>query len=486
MVTRLVVVAIYMVAMMAIGARLSKAKDASDYLVGGKSMPTWALIIGYMAAYIAASGVIGYAGKSYLDGVSCFWITTPWKIGSIIFGFLMAGYLGRMTCFTQPEVMGARYGRRARLISAIVLIWLYLGMIASCTLAMGNVLSVVLNIPVPLACFISVVVAVFYTYAGGFKAVVWTNVVQFVTLVAGTLIVFPIAHKAIGGFAGFSQLPPGHLDWFSAPTSKMIAWFLTGAGGGIVLQDVWRKVLGAKDANQGRLTGIVAPIIVMVWYLVPIAAGLYARVLWPNLAAPDMAFPYMVTQLLPDVLAGLALSGMIAGVMSTYDTELLAVSANISVDIYKEFFNPNCSDEQLVRVTRWCIVLVGFGSLLMLFGARSVVDLQVKWYGVMAGALTIPCLGIFYWKRAGMLAGELGLLFGALGVLVPTMMSKSPLGWDPVIWGMIASAVGMIIGAVAGEPISDEAFENLRPKGTVWWKPIPEDAPPYVPQELTR
>ena len=226
------------------------------------------------------------------------------------------------------------------MICAVVLIWLYLRMIASCTLAMGNVLSVILNVSVPLGCFISVVVAVFYTYAGGFKAVVWTNVAQFFTLVVGSLIVFPIAHKAVGGFAAFSQLPPGHLDWFSAPAPKMISWFLTGAGGGIVLQDVWRKILGAKDADQCRLIGIVSPIIVTFWYLVPIAAGLYAKILWPNLAFPDMAFPYMVTELLPDVLAGLALSGMIARIMSTYDTELLAVSANVAVDIYKEFINP--------------------------------------------------------------------------------------------------------------------------------------------------
>lgn len=130
--------------------------------------------------------------------------------------------------------------------------------------------------------------------------------------------------------------------------------------------------------------------------------------------------------------------------------------------------------------------MLGFGSLLMLFGARSVVDLQVKWYGVMSGALLIPSLGIFYWRRAGMLAGELGLIFGGLGVLVPTLLNKSPLGWDPVIWGMIASAVGMLIGTLVGEPISDEAWENLRPKGTVGWKRMPEDAPPYVPQQLTR
>lgn len=486
MTTRIVIVGLYFLAMILIGAWFSKkAKGgASEYLIGGKDFPTIVLIIGYMAAYIAASGVIGYAGKAYSDGISVIWITGPWKIGSIAFGFLVASYIGRLTCFTQPEVFGARYGRRARLISSIILIWLYLGMVASCTLAMGNVLAPLLEISLPVACIVSVAVAVAYTYAGGFKAVVWTDVLQFIVMVAGVAVMIPIAHKAVGGWQAFASLPEGHLSMTKFSFGKVFSWFVTGFFGGVVLQDVWRKLLGSRNADQGRMVGILAPIIVLIWYSFPILEGLYARILYPNLASPDMALPHMIIDLLPNAFAGLVLCGCIAGIMSTFDAELMAVAANISVDIYKEYINPHCTEEKLVKLTKICIAVIGFGSLAMVFGAKSVVDLQVKWYGVMAGALTAPAIGIFYWRKAGVLAGELGLLFGAVTVLGLTFVGYSPLNFDPVVWGIVMSTIGMIIGTVAGKPIDDEAWYNLRPKGMVSWKKMPEDTPAYKPQQL--
>jgi SSS family solute:Na+ symporter len=403
--------------------------DADDFYLAGRQLTPFILAAVLTATNVNLYSFVGQAGIAYREGLPILWQTWTGNMAMVFSGLFVLPILRRLRIRTIPEFLEMRYSRGVRTFVAVLWVFrlaFWLGVI-SYTAAIAAQPITGLNSFTAWILIFSVI-AIIYTTMGGMWSVAFTDVMQFVFMLGGALIVLPMAMSQIGWWPGMqAQLPQGALTLVSQTGTYnwkfILAIFLLGIEWACVDQGLLQRAFGAestKTVAKGLvLAGIITTPFALLWNI----PGLAARVLYPNLANADMAVPTLLSQLLPNVVLGLVVCGLISSHLSTISANLNGVATIFASDIYENLLKRKATGSDVLRVARVVTVVTGMAMIVFAY-LVPMLGGAVNAYLTIIAIMDMPLfiIAILYgllWKRAnwqGAIGGyAAGSIAGAIG-----------------------------------------------------------------------
>lgn len=463
-----VVIGLYFTAMIGAGyLGLRRAESTEDYLVAGRRLGPLMFVGTLSAVVLGGASTIGSVSLGYQYGISGMWLVFMIGLGIIALGVLLSTRLSRLGVFTVSEMLGLRYGNLSKLIGGIVAASYALMIAVTSTIAIGTVFNVVLGIPQSVAILVAGGVVVVYSVAGGMWSITLTDFLQFCVMTAGIfLALLPLAISRAGGFSGMSEsLPASYFSLTSIGGGTIFAYFLLYFLGLMIGQDIWQRVFTARSGNVARWGGVIAGLYCLAYAVAGALIGTAARVLVPNLEAPDNAFAEVASAVLPTGLLGLVIAAALAAVMSTASAGLLASSTILANDVYAGFLSSGRPDR--FAANRVFTLIVGVVMLAISLVVGDVVGGLTVAYNLLTGALFVPIVGALFWKRATG-TGALVSMLASSTVVVVLMVWQGLLANSPIYVGFLTSLVVFVAVSLLTRPLSDEeaAAWSRRVRGT--------------------
>jgi solute:Na+ symporter, SSS family len=461
----LAIVIAYLLAVTALGILFRRSKqDARDYFLGGKTTPWWALAFSIVATETSTLTIIGTPAISYADNLTFLQLVFGYFVGRIlVIVLLLPGYF-RGEFFTAYALIEKRFGQKMRTVAAstfLITRALAEGVRVS---AIALVVSVVLGTSERLAVVIVIALTVLYTFEGGMKAVIWTDVAQFLLYFTGGIVTFVVLlHKIPGGWHEVTQVAAfaGHklqvFDFSWNLATKYTFW--AGLIGGAFLimaangtdQTIVQRLLAAKSERDSRNALLTAGFIVVIQFTVFLLIGsmLYTFAQHTPLLTPgertDSILPLFLVQHMPVGLAGITLASIVAIAMSNASGTLNSLAASSVLD-FSLLRGSNLDQSRFLRLSRgmtlaWGLVLIGFG--LVKYGHLLETGLTVSAFpfGSLLGLFLLGTLN----RRANAFGAIVGMIVGLMAVLSVFFFTGVAFTW----YVPIGSLTTLIVGSVA-------------------------------------
>ncbi len=415
-----VILVTFLILLIGIGRWASRRVHSSlDFHLAGRRLGPLPVALSLAATEFNGSGLVGGAGLAYSIGIAgVFWnfsAVPAW----IILAFTVAVAFRKLGLYTVPEFLETRYDSRARRLASLSQLASGVIFLAVQILVSTLVISTLFEVPRLLAVLAVTAVFVIYTYSGGLLAVVWTDVVCYVVLMAAVVIGFPLALHHAGGLAGLQQaLPPERFDIGQLGVMEPLAWVALCFFSYGTDQAYLQRVFAAKKVSTARFAYVFTGLNYLVFGLAIAILGMSAAALLPNLANHDEALPALITHIFPPGVRGLFMTGIVAATMSTSSSFLAAGSSLFAKDLYEPLRRGDCSEKHLLRVSRLATIGIAAAAVLIALTAPRVVDAVVLSVLVSHAAVFFPVLAALYWKGVAPAAGFYGILAGATGGLL--------------------------------------------------------------------
>lgn len=441
--------------------------DPDDFMVAGRKLTPFIL-----AAVIAATNVnlysfIGQAGVAYKHGIAILWQTWTGNMAIVFSGLFIIPIMRRLRIKTIPEFLEQRYDKRVRTLVGVLWIFrlaFWLGVVLYTAVVAAQAITGVDSFAFWI--FVFAVIAIVYTVMGGMWAIAFTDVVQFVMMLVGALIVLPMAMAAVGWMPGLLEKLPaesltlvrqeGTYNW-----KFILAILLLGVQWASVDQGLLQRAFGAENtrtvAKGMVLAGIITTPFALLWNL----PGLAASVLYPGLENADQAIPILLADMLPSVVLGLVLCGLISSQLSTISGNLNGVATLFTNDIYESLRKRKATNKEVLMIAR---IMTGIVGLFMIGFAFLVPKLggAVEAYLTVIGIMDMPLfiVAIVYgllWKRSTSTAALVGYLSGAAAGIV----GKFFLGFDFNSTTFLGAAVALVVTPLVSLVTRQESAEKV-------------------------
>ena len=444
-----IVVSLYFLALLGIAWWVIRQKQESpaDYFLASRHVGWFVIGASIFASNIGSEHIVGLAGTAAKSGVVMgLYELHSWLI--LLLGWVFVPFYMRSMVFTMPEFLEKRYSPTARwFLSVVTLIGYVLTKVSVTVYAGAVVFQVLMGIDFWTGALIVVVLTGIYTVLGGLRAVVYTESLQAIVLLVGSLTVTIIGLFKIGGWGNLvaiagSQhfnlfLPANHPEFpwpgmvFAPPIVGLWYWCTD--------QYIVQRTLAAKNESQARRGSIFAAYLKLFPFFIFIIPGIIAYALAKsgqlNLEAADQAFPALVSTLLPQGLRGLVAGGLLAALMSSLAAVFNSCSTLFTMDIYQKI-RPQTSEKNLVRVGRVATAFVVISGILWIPLMKHISGELYHYLQSVQAYIAPPIAAVFllgiFWKRINA-RGALTALIGGfiLGMLrLVAELNKSYLdGW---------------------------------------------------------
>ncbi len=423
----LAIIGIYFVLVVSLGLYLSRSHEtAEDYFLAGRSM-LWPMIgLSLFASNISSTTLVGLAGDAYSTGISVFNYEWMAAVILVFFAIFFLPTILRLRVFTMPELLERRFDHRARTYFSALTIFLNILVDTAGSLYAGALIIQLIfpDIPVWQTVAGLAIVAGIYTAAGGLSAVIYTDAIQAILLIIGSVLITVFALEEVGGWSNVvSQVSPEKLSLIRPPGDPGVPW--PGLVTGVVLlgfyfwctnQFMAQRILSAKNEFHGRAGALFAGLLKLPVLFIMVLPGTIAILLYPDLPKPDLVYPTLMFDLLPAGILGLVVAGFTAALMSQIDSTLNSASTLVTMDFVRRY-RPEMSPRQLMRVGQIVTVVFMFLAVLWApqienFGSLFKYLQKILSYAV-APVIALFLIG-FFWKRASTAGAHLTLVVGTL------------------------------------------------------------------------
>jgi len=454
----LAVVAGYFLLVFYIGFRTARRTHSDeDLFLAGRRLGWVPIGLSLFASNISSTTLIGLAGAAYTWGIAVAnyeWMAAPILV---VFALLFVPLYLDARIGTVPEFLEYRYDRHVRRYFSLLTIVANIVVDTAGTLFAG---AIVLTVYLPGldlfgAALLLAAVAGLYTAAGGLAAVVYTDVLQALILLAGSAVVAVLAFAELDfSWARLvAETPPAHLSLMLPLGDANLPWLGTLVGVPVLGFYFWctnqfivQRVLGARSIVQARRGVLFAGLLKLPVLFLMVLPGVMAGVFLPGLEQGDQVFPALVGTLLPAGLAGLVLAALVAALMSSIDSTLNSAAALVTLDFVKPLW-PGLGPRRTAWVGRAAIVMFMLLSALVapvIGGFEGLFHyLQTALAFLVPPVVVIFLFGVF-WSRAGARAA-LATLLGGHAVSALCFVAVTT-GWLELHFTLIA---GLIFAASA-------------------------------------
>lgn len=458
------IIIVYMAVMVGIGIySKSKIKDSTDYHLAGRRLGPIMLAGTLAATEIGGGSSVGVAAKAYGDwGLSAGWYVVSAGIGIVLVSFV-APYMRRAMATTVPEIIGRRYGQSSYVITSLLSIVSLVALTAVQITATATIITVLTGLSLKAAILISGIGVVFYTYLGGMWSVTLTDFVQFFLIVFGFAIAVPFALSAVGGWdTVVAKLPPEQLGFtkvgWKTVIGLIILYFMTFSTG----QEAVQRYYAAKNEKTAVLGSVLCGGLMSVYAFIPAVLGLIALAAFPHINANN-ALATVSVELLPPIIAGLLLSGVISATLSSASGDMLGAATVYVKDIHGKFINRTLSDEQELKLSKITVLFTGILAIGISLFSQQIIPLLVFAFTIRStGPFAAYILGLT-WSKVTKNAGLWSILVGST-VGFYWQMAKEPFGIMAVIAGSVASLLTFLlvvwIDRLRGVPSAPSVFPD--------------------------
>ncbi len=492
----LVVIVVYLIGIVALGcmAGLLRRKDAggSAYFLAGKTL-TWPVIgLALFSTNISTIHLVSLAQEGYVNGLAYGNFEWMAAFTLIALSLFFAPFYIRSNVATLPDFLEKRYSRACRdwlaFVSILSAVFIHIGF----SLYTGAVvLRGLFGIDIMVSIISVAVLTGLYTIIGGLLAVVLTESIQTVVLLAGAICITVIGMGEVGGWSGLTESvepvkltilrsadDPANLPWYSV----FLGYPIIGLWYWCADQTIVQRVLGAKNENHARIGPLFAGFIKILPVFIFVMPGLICLALINQGTLPDAledsadTYAFLISHLLPTGLRGLAAAALLAALMSTVSGALNSIATLFSFDIYRRW-RPDASDRNVIFVGR----VVTFVAMVAAIGWSPYVS---RFESIFQGISAIICYvappitTVFVWgvfsRRASSTGALLTLWIGfALGVIVFLLdWYKDATGWDVpfmmTTFYLFVICSGILMGVSRLRPHAHTAESA----GLVWSNPL--------------
>jgi solute:Na+ symporter, SSS family len=464
MTTLLALVIFYLLATLAVGVYAgSRVKTSTDFALAGRSLPLIMIVTTTFATWFGAETVLGISAKFVQGGLNNV-VEDPFGASMclVFVGLFFAAKLYRMSLLTIGDYFRQRYGKTVEIFCSVAIIASYLGWVAAQITALGLVFNVVSGgeISTQTGMIIGTIAVLIYVVVGGMLAIAWTDFIQMIVLVVGLSIIAYLVGDMAGGPTKVYDLAASN-DWFRFfPEPKLhdVLFFFAAAItimlGSIPQQDIFQRVMSAKDAKTASRGAIIGGLSYLAFAFVPMFIVACAVLIMPaetkRLLAddPQRILPTLILTYMPFWAQVLFFGALLSAIKSTASATLLAPSTSFVENIYKNI-RPGITDKE--RLFAFRVTLVVFTGLVLIYAivmqGTPIYEMVSSAYQItLCGALT-PLVAGLYWPRANRYGAIASIVLGISTWLI-FLLSPFSAQFPAQLAGLIMAIIGMVAGSL--------------------------------------
>jgi SSS family solute:Na+ symporter len=412
---------------------LKRNKNTEDYFLAGRNVGWFVIGASIFASNIGSEHVVGLAGTGFESGTPmAHYELHAWIV--LLLGWLFLPFYMRSGAFTMPEFLEKRFDSRSRwFLSVFSLVAYVLTKVSITIYAGGIVVSELLGIPFWYGAIGVVVFTGIYTVIGGMKAVIYTETLQTIILILGSVIITYLGLKEVGGWGQFQETvrnaSPEHFNMWRSMSDPDFPWTGLLFGGTIVGIWYWctdqyivQRTLAAhniKIGRRGAIFGAYLKLLPILIFLIPGIIAFALTIQHPEIYSverADRAFPMLVKTLLPVGLKGLVAGGLMAALMSSLASVFNSCSTIFTIDIYKKL-RPGKTERQLLTIGKIATTIIVFLGIIWIpimdkIGGGVMYQYLQNVQSYIAPPVTAVFLLGILWKRINSKAAITTLLAG--------------------------------------------------------------------------
>ncbi len=451
----LAILAAYLIGITLFGIRFRRGQqDIRDYFLGGRSAPWWALALSIVATETSTLTIIGTPALAFAGNLGFLQLVFGYLVGRVVLTIVFLPHYFRGEFYTAYQLIERRFGERMKSIAATTFLTTRSLAEGVRIAAIAKVVSVAFGTDTRLSVALVMALTLVYTFEGGMKAVIWTDVIQFLLYLTGSVTAFMLLlHLIPGGWTEVAQVAAaGHkfrvFDFTFSLTRTYTFW--SGLIGGTFLvmathgtdQSIVQRILAARSERQGKAALLASGGVILIQFALFLVLGvmLYVFHQHTSLTAtggdPDRIFPEFVVREIPAGLRGLVLAAIAAVAMSNASGSLNSMAASSVVDLYR-LRRREAEPARVLRLSRWMTLV--WGMILLVLG-------MLRWGPVLEAGLTIASitfgslLGLFLLGFLNRRATANGALAGMIAGLATLLYLKfgTPVAWT---WYVLIGAI---------------------------------------------
>lgn len=478
---------IYMTAVIAIGILCARRanRNSNEYFLGGRSLGPWVTAMSAEASDMSGWLLMGLPGVAYWCGVSdAIWTAIGLAVGTYLNWLIVSKRLRRYSeragqSITLPEFFSNRFHEKSKVIMSIAAIFILIFFTvyaSSCFVTCGKLFSTLFGAPYLTMMILGAVFVLLYTILGGFLAESVSDFMQAIVMIVALTVVVIVGTTSAGGLGAVidnAKSIPGFFDFFGIATPKTVdgvqevisgvpqfgeagtysllsiascmAWGLGYFG----MPQVLLRFMAIRTENELTRSRRIATVWVVISLCVAVFIGIVGRALFPaelrTSSDAENIFIVLSTNLLPPLLAGFVMAGILAATISSSDSYLLIAASALAKNIFQGVFRKNATDKQVMRVSRITLLVISIIAMIIAADEKSIIFTIVSFawagFGAVFGPLMLMSL---FWKRTTRTGAIAGMLSGGITVFVWKLVVR-PLGG---IWNIYELLPAFIISCI--------------------------------------
>lgn len=497
----------YIALVVAIGIYYMKRSNESsdEFFLGGRTLGPWVAAFSAEASDMSGWLLMGLPGVAYWCGLSdAFWTAIGLAIGTYLNWLIVAKRLRNYSVvannsITIPEFFSNRFKENKKVLQTVASIFIlvfFTVYAASCFVTCGKLFSTLFGVNYVYMMIFGAAFVVIYTYLGGFLAESTSDFMQGIIMIFALCSVVICGVAATGGIGSVIsnvQTIPGFLEFFGIAQPQTadgvqqvvngipqfgasgnygfltiistMAWGLGYFG----MPQVLLRFMAIRKPEELKKARRIATVWVVISLAAAVSIGIIGRAFSPTglltAGSSENIFIILSTKLLPPLVAGVVMSGILAATMSSSDSYLLIASSALSKDIYKGIVKKDATDKQIMRMSRITLLIVSLIGVVIAMDEKSVIFKIVSFAWAGFGATFGPVLLFsLFWKRINRTGAIAGMVSGASMVFIWNLLIK-PFGG---IWGIyellpafIISCILIVIASLLTEAPTDDLIRDF-------------------------
>ena len=500
----LIAMVIYMAAVIIIGVTFARKANASSdaYFLGGRSLGPWVTAMSAEASDMSGWLLMGLPGVAYWCGIAdAAWTAIGLAAGTYINWLIVSKRLRRYSekagnAITLPEYFSNRFHEKKKVIMTIAAVFILIFFTvyaASCLVTCGKLFSTLFDMPYIPMMIVGAVFVLIYTIIGGFLAESASDFMQAIVMIVALGVIVVVGTVSAGGLGAVIDNVkdiPGFLEFFGMATPEtvdgvqqvangaplfgeaapygilsivsMLAWGLGYFG----VPQVLLRFMAIRHEDELKRSRRIATVWVLISLTIAVFIGVMGRALYPTALTTssdaENVFILLATNLLPPLIAGFVMAGILAATISSSDSYLLIAASAFAKNIYQGLFRKKATDREVLNISRITLLAIAVVAIIIALDENSVIFTIVSFAWAGFGATFGPLmLFSLFWKRttrAGAIAGMIG---GAGMVFVWNLLVR-PLGgvWD--IYELLPAFIFSCICIVVVSLLTPEPSEEIQ------------------------
>ena len=406
----LVFLAIYIAILLGIGLYFSRRqRSETDFWLAGRELGPISIGLAAASAWTTASALLLATGLFLLFGIGSIWIWVFPNIAGLVIIAAISGRIKNIPALTQPELMEIRYDPMIRAPVALAVTIMMVLFSVTDFIGFKMVLGTFFGIEPVFAVAIMAISVALYVGVGGFRAVIWTDMVQYILLAGLAAYVAYMAldlsaNMDVSILAASSMLGTDWWDIFSmGGILGALVFIVALVPGWVAEQDPWQKVWAARDNRSAKRGLLLGAILLALIYSFCLLAAIGLSVIYPRPTGEveaEMLYLRIISDNVPGWLLGLLTIGFAAASMSCTDTFATSGASCLSRDLIQRYLWPTATVKEMLVVNRILIVVMVLVSALIALNVDSIMDAVIIATVIGTTSYFFPIIGGLYWKRA--------------------------------------------------------------------------------------